>query len=99
MVGASIEDSRVLSELSRRFRESGNHEYFLRLLDYYLFSSNKLRGITREQIEGIFGPGKTPQHMKPSEGGSLLTWDVPPDSLTVEIKDGRVAWAFYVMGF
>jgi hypothetical protein len=33
MVGANIDDPRILQELSRRYKRTGRHEYMMRLLD------------------------------------------------------------------
>lgn len=50
MVAGDIDDIRVLEELSRRFKMTRDPEYFLRLLDYYLFSKNRLVGLSLLEI-------------------------------------------------
>jgi hypothetical protein len=104
-----IADQRVLDELSRRFRATKElsldgkgaedfeirQEYFLRLLDHYLFEKNRLKGMTRVQVEAIFGPGSKCFDGTPGR----LEWSAGRDSLCIDVKDGRVTQAMYVMGY
>lgn len=66
-------------------------EYFLRLLDYYWFSKPRLVGMTRAEVEMIFGPlgGDTEQAGISAGRDALYLW----------FKGGRVSDAFYAMGY
>jgi hypothetical protein len=112
MVGASIDDQRVLMELSRRFRQtkplqlvkrgdtcevSGaedfekRQEYLLRLLDYYWFSKQRVLGMTRSEVEAVFGPlGANPDEAFVSGGR---------DTFAIWFKKGRVSDAYYAIGY
>jgi hypothetical protein len=112
MVAATIEDPRVLAELSRRFQQTKplqlvrhgkglevrgaedferRQEYLLRLLDYYYFSKERLPGMTRAQVEAIFGRlGSNPDKAEVCGGR---------DTLVLWFKQGRVDWANYVTGY
>jgi hypothetical protein len=109
MVAADIQDSRVLAELSSRFRQTEpmqltpdgeirgtrdferRQEYLLRLLDYYWFGKPRLIGMSRAEVEAIFGPvGEDAKRAKiPAGRNTLHLW----------FKDGRVSGAFYAMGY
>jgi hypothetical protein len=112
MVGADIDDQRVLAELSRRFRRTkplelvsqrgqaavrgaedfeSRQEYLLRLLDHYLFSKQRLVGMTRVEVEGIFGP------LEPNRDQASLS--AGRDKLHLWFKEGRVSSAYYAMGY
>jgi len=69
-------------------------EYFLRLLDYYLFSKNRLVGMTRREIEDIFGSRQAEDGPRFS-----LTWRGGRDTLKAVFENGRVKTAMYSMGF
>jgi hypothetical protein len=98
-VGADIDDPRVLDELSRRYRTEKDferdQEYFLRLLDYYLFSRDRLTGKTRVEIERIFGPPMDPDE----EDSNRCEWKGGRDYLVVDFKDGIAVGAFHIMGY
>jgi hypothetical protein len=98
MVAADVADPQVLDELSRRYRTERDferkQEYFLRLLDHYLFSRDRLTGMNRAEIERIFGPGTESE-----EKAGRLAWQGGRDSLLVDFKDGTAAGAAYIMGF
>lgn len=96
MVGHTVDDPRVLGELSRRFKMTRNYEYFLRLLDYYYFNENRLVGMTQSQVEEIFGPGDPDRDFP---GVQRLRWAVLPDFLFVTLEDDRVVSASYIMGY
>jgi len=70
-------------------------EYFLRLLDYYWFSKDRLTGMTRDKIESIFGPGG----LDPGQKSGRLIWSAGRDELIADIENNRVVDAQYVMGF
>jgi hypothetical protein len=70
-------------------------EYFLRLLDYYLFSKDRLTGMTRKRIEGVFGPGCLEEGVM----NGRLSWDAGRDSLIADIENGRVVDVQYIMGY
>jgi len=97
-VGADIDDPRVLEELSRRYRAEEDferrQEYFLRLLDYYLFSRDRLAGKSRPEIERIFGPGSSDEHHS-----NRLAWGGGRDSLIVDFENGVAVGAIYIMGY
>jgi hypothetical protein len=66
-------------------------EYFLRLLDYYWFSKPRLVGMTRAEVEQVFGRlGADSERAFISAGR---------DTLCLWFKDGRVSGAFYAMGY
>jgi hypothetical protein len=66
-------------------------EYLLRLLDYYWFGKQRLVGMTRVEVEGIFGPlGPDTERASISAGR---------DKLHLWFKDGRVSSAYYAMGY
>jgi hypothetical protein len=97
-----IRDQRILDELSRRFRGlqgeddfEVRQEYFLRLLDHYLFEKNRLVGMTRQEVESIFGLGTSFTGLQPGR----LMWDGGRDSLFVDVEKDRVTQAGYVMGY
>ena len=100
MVATEIDDIRVLKELSRRFRESKTRnsedrlnfeirqEYLLRLLDYLWFDKQRIIGMSRIEVEQIFG------HLNGSSvsGGR--------DCFFLDFDErGRVSGAFYAMGY
>jgi hypothetical protein len=112
MVAASIEDPRILAELSRRFRLTkplqfvghGNaaalvgaedferrQEYLLRLLDYYWFDQERLRGMTRREVEAIFGSLGSDLQRASVSGGR--------DTFTIWFQQGRVSGAYHTMGY
>jgi hypothetical protein len=66
-------------------------EYLLRLLDYYWFSKPRLVGMTRAEVEAIFGP----------LGRDTKRADIPAgrDVLHLWFREGRVSGAFYAMGY
>jgi hypothetical protein len=66
-------------------------EYLLRLLDYYWFSKPRLVGMTREEVEGVFGP------LGPVAGRASIS--AGRDTLCLWFKGGRVSDAFYAMGY
>jgi hypothetical protein len=70
-------------------------EYFLRLLDYYWFSKDRLTGMTRHKIESIFGPGG----LERSQRSGRLSWSAGRDMLIADIENNRVVDAQYVMGY
>jgi hypothetical protein len=92
-VADKIDDARILFELSRRFKATRDQEYFLRLLDYYGFRGERLVGMTRGQVEGIFGTGP-----KQFADGQL---HVPGgrDIFVVYFKDGHAIGAYYAIGY
>jgi hypothetical protein len=66
-------------------------EYLLRLLDHYWFSKRRLVGMTRAEVEQVFGPlGADPE--RPEIAGGR-------DIFCIWFKDGRVSGAFYSMGY
>jgi hypothetical protein len=66
-------------------------EYLLRLLDYYWFSKPRLVGMTRAEVEVVFGPlGAVAGRASISAGR---------DALCLWFKGGRVTSAFYAMGY
>jgi hypothetical protein len=66
-------------------------EYLLRLLDYYWFSKQRLVGMTRVEVEQIFGPlGADPERVFIFAGR---------DTFCIRFKDRRVSEAFYSMGY
>jgi hypothetical protein len=71
-------------------------EYFLRLLDYYHFSKDRLTGKTREEVERIFGPGT---RVNPAEHPSALKWNAGRDTFIVYFDKDRATGAFYAMGY
>jgi hypothetical protein len=95
-----IDDPRILTELSRRFRDTGTddferrQEYLLRLLDYYYFDDpNRLVGKAPMEVERIFGPG---------ERGVIpdtLEWSGGRDTFVVYFKKGRATGAWYAVGY
>jgi hypothetical protein len=66
-------------------------EYLLRLLDYYWFSEKRLVGMTRAEVERIFGPVETELDRAYVRGGR--------DALCLWFKEGRVTGAYYAMGY
>ena len=66
-------------------------EYLLRLLDYYWFSRPRLVGMTRAQVEEIFGP------LRPEAERAYITGG--RDTFYLWFKKGRVSDAFYAMGY
>jgi hypothetical protein len=70
-------------------------EYFLRLLDHYWFSKDRLTGMTRQQIESLFGPGG----LDPGRRSGRLQWSAGRDMLLADIENNRVLGAQYVMGY
>jgi hypothetical protein len=91
MVAADVKDRRVLEELSRLFRQTGDEEYFLRLLDYYYFEKFRLLGMPRKKVAEIFGPlGSDPDRAWISGGR---------DSLGLGFENGCVTSATYIIGF
>jgi hypothetical protein len=70
-------------------------EYFLRLLDFYWFSMDRLTGMPRHKIEAIFGPGG----LDPSRKSGRLSWSAGRDVLIADIENNRVIGVQYVMGF
>lgn len=97
MVAADIEDPAVVEELGRRYRSEKDfergQEYFLRLLDHFLFSKDRLTGMTRKQVEDIFGPG-----MEADRPGRRR-WGGGRDSLVIEFEEDRVVWACHIQGY
>jgi hypothetical protein len=66
-------------------------EYLLRLLDHYWFSDKRLLGMTRAQVEKIFGPlGNDPARAYISGGR---------DTMCFWFHDGRLFGAFYAIGY
>jgi hypothetical protein len=68
-------------------------EYFLRLLDYFWVSKNRLVGMTRAEVEAIFGP----LTYCPVMEGVFLS--AGRDSLIIYFADGKVSSAYYAMGY
>jgi hypothetical protein len=66
-------------------------EYLLRLLDFYWFSKPRLVGMSRAEVEGIFGP------LRPNAGRASIS--AGRDTLYLWFKEGRVSDAFYAMGY
>jgi hypothetical protein len=66
-------------------------EYLLRLLDYYWFSKQRLMGMTRSEVEGIFGPLGTDPTRADISGGR--------DTFCLWFNEGRLISAFYSMGY
>ena len=99
MVGADIDDPRVLDELSRRYRTEKDferkQEYFLRLLDHYLFSRDRLTGMTRVEIERIFGPPMDSDE----EVSNRREWKGGRDYLVVDFKDDIAVQVMHIMGY
>lgn len=101
MVAADIDDSRVLSELSRRFRQTSQdrfsedfekrQEYLLRLLDYYWFSKPRIIGMTGPAAWRVFGPFVVYEGEAHISGGR--------DLFILYFENGRVKGAQYVMGY
>ena len=65
--------------------------FFLTWLPYY-FEKERLRGMTRQEVEQVFGP------LILSDHGSLYI-SAGRDSLYFEFQGNRVSSAVYVMGF
>lgn len=66
-------------------------EYLLRLLDHYWFSKERLVGMTRAQVENIFGPlGGDPARAYISAGRDIMC---------LRFHEGRLVGACYVMGY
>jgi hypothetical protein len=66
-------------------------EYLLRLLDHYWFSKQRLVGMTRADVEQVFGPlGADPERASISAGRGTFC---------VYFKGGRVSGAYYCMGY
>jgi hypothetical protein len=66
-------------------------EYFLRLLDHYWFSKQRLVGMDRRAVVRIFGPlGDRPDRGQVSAGR---------DTLYLSFANGRVTGGFYSMGY
>ncbi|MCZ7647193.1 MAG: hypothetical protein M5U26_18380 [Planctomycetota bacterium] len=66
-------------------------EYLLRLLDYYWFSQERLKGMTRAEVEEIFGPL--------GGNGASASIHAGRDTFYIAFEDGRVSHAFYAMGY
>lgn len=66
-------------------------EYLLRLLDHYLFSKQRLTGMTRAEIESIFGPLYWTSDRASVSAGR--------DTLTMSFVNDRVVDAIYSMGY
>jgi hypothetical protein len=66
-------------------------EYLLRLLDYYWFSKQRLVGMTRTEVEAIFGPLGNDAGQAHVAAGR--------DTLCLWFQGGRVTGAFYAMGY
>jgi hypothetical protein len=102
MVAADVDDPRFLAELSRQFRQAyaGNleteQEYFLRLLDYYVFTKKRLVGMTRAEVDAIFGP----LHVDAKDGSPDAGFiNGGRDALQVGFVNGRVSGTNYSMGY
>jgi hypothetical protein len=83
------------SELQGGEDFEARQEYFLRLLDHYLFAEDRLTGMTRERVEAIFGPGQP----SPDGNPGRLVWNAGRDCLCIDVEDGRVRQAMYLMGY
>ena len=97
-IAADLEDPAVLAELGRRYRVEKDferrQEYFLRLLDHFLFSRDRLSGMTRGQVEQVFGPG-TPE----SAAHHRWSWQGGRDRLLLDFHGDLVISAQYAMGY
>jgi hypothetical protein len=109
MVGNSIKNWDEVLALGKLYRDSKEfeikQEYFLRLLDYFIFSRDRskgdgFKGMRLEEIETIFGKS----HAEPLEGETETTstrfgWAGSRDSVLVWFKDGIATGGAYIQGF
>jgi len=62
LVGHTLKGSEDLLALGKLYQDAKRselrQEYFLRLLDYYWFSEQRLIGMKRSDIEKVFGAGR-----------------------------------------
>lgn len=93
-VAADIQDPRIIAEISRRYRLQRQEKYFERLVQHYWNDNEqpRLLGMTRAEVENIFGPiSESGTHFWIDGGGR--------DGLQVWFKEGRVTGAYHVMGY
>jgi hypothetical protein len=89
-----VEDGQVvlagLDDFERR------QEAFLVLMNAYFFNADHLTGMSRQEAEGVFGPG-TP-NVNGSKASDRYFWDAGRDVLVMEFRDSRVVFAAFVLG-
>lgn len=104
MVGDQLTDPKDIAALGKLYREAKDfeirQEYFLRLLDYFWFSKERLIGMKQTDIEEVFGPGKAEKYFHDQTPNiTSLLWSGGRDYIQVSFKDGKATGAAYVMGF
>ena len=75
-------------------------EYFLRLLDYFWFSQQRVNGMKRVDIETVFGKGR-PEPIRDNKNptATRLGWSGGRDSILIWFENDKATGAFYVMGY
>ncbi len=98
MVGNTLTDPTALQELGRLYQKEkafeARQEYLLRLLDYYLFSQNRLKGMKKHEVESVFGPTQYED-----KNPSRVSYSGGRDSLVIDYKDNIVSYAQYIMSY
>jgi hypothetical protein len=75
-------------------------EYLLRLLDYLLFSKDRLTGMKRAEIEAVFGKGKSnPVENEKNPNKTRYAWSGGRDCVLVWFDGDVATGADYVMGY
>ena len=102
MIGDTLNKDEVLKlgklyQYATGFEE--RQEYFLRLLDYFWFSERRFIGMTRADIEKVFGSAQFNPAQDNNPKPSRLEWAGGRDRILITFNGDIAANAYYVTGF